>query len=485
MSREKNTRIQNMNEFVNADKASVDFYSDKAAVTTQIYPDDDGLYSEEKPSRTEDPRTDEPDTMEFESTDASERTATAHKHTDKGNIAVRGKVVAGHRNAPRKTESPNKKYSDIVNERNAGRRKKRFAFGKFLIIYSIVLLVLVAAGSILFAVYLNNYENTRPDTFAAETAEKFSDDTVLAAFIKKNCEFTDVYDSADDIIESYVSYVNGAGFAYERANSFTDDAPVYYITANGTVVAEMTLTAADEDIFGLTEWDILELDILSYIPELRTITILAPAGSTVLVDGDEVTAEYITSSGVPDIIGEAAEYLEEIPEYDTYSLTTVKSDLTVTGLDENGESVSYSSSDTLFVAGGTASDEFILAISARTEVALTEYAKYFLGSSNSLSSYILPGSALYSSLFETTEFETADSLSGYSAVSCEFEKFEISDYAFIADDCFITDVSFSAEATTEDEAVANCCELTGVWVWVKSGGVWYLCSSDAAEVSYK
>ena len=506
-----------MNDFVNDDKASVDIYVDKIAATTQVFPDDADKYADAVDgknakrlantlkSQTRDLSNIRSANLEKEETSSLRRSKYAQaqdepasdssknkknksgKSTgDQGNVAVRGKVLASRSQPAQRTTASNKKYTDIVNERNSRskkeKNKKRFAFLKFLIIYAIVLLVLAAVGCVIFAIYLNNYENTRPDTFAAEVAERYTDTDTLTAFLKKNSDTIDCIDSTDDVISAYITYVSDAEFAYVEAPDSTDETPSYYITANGTTVAWFSLAAADEDIFRLTEWDLDELDILSYLPDLQEITVLAPVGASVLCNGEEISEEYITSEGVPAILEAAADYIDELPEFTTYTFSTVSDSITITGTDTDGSGIDFVSSGTIY-AGGTSTDEdLILSVSARTEVALSEFAQYIIETSNSLSDFVLPGSELYIELFgdEETEASYGSVFTLADVASYEFSDFEAANYTFYTDSCFTVTVNFTADLEITDESLSSAViTYTSTWLWIKQDGTWYLCYADA------
>ena len=188
---------------------------------------------------------------------------------------------------------------NYVQPNESSRRKKRVGkFGRFLIIYSAVFLVLIAIGLTFFWKYISAYEISRPehviDDFILSMQNENGTDTLREHFQVSEFENKD---AVFDKISS--TYFKGQDCSYRKmAGEYTDNSPVYIIRAGGADLYKVTLEPKGEKAagFGFQLWEVSGIALMD--SSTRTITIEAPADTTIKVNDIDVPGSYITDDHV-------------------------------------------------------------------------------------------------------------------------------------------------------------------------------------------
>jgi hypothetical protein len=124
----------------------------------------------------------------------------------------------------RKGESGSRRYSDIREEkrvkqqkqngsrRSSGGKKKMGKWGKFLIILSAALLVILIVGCIIFSSFLGSYEKGQHSNIAASVVEEFSSKSSLTSYLNKNKDKIHCLEDFDSLVSGYADSLEARDF---------------------------------------------------------------------------------------------------------------------------------------------------------------------------------------------------------------------------------------------------------------------------------
>ena len=387
----------------------------------------------------------------------------------------------------RKGASSSRKYTDIREERRAKQaaesrkqakssgKKKMGKWGKFLIILSAALLVILVVGCIIFNSFLKKYEEGQHSNVAASVVKEFSTSSSLNSYLKKNADKINCLEDFDNLVEDYTASLDGKKISYVYDAASTADSPKYNITADGTVVAKVTMEKDGKGAFGLTKWKVGKLDVTSFIPGAKSYNILVPEGSTVTVNGTVLDESYITGEGIPEVLKGSVDFIQNPPSFTTYTVSGFTRTPDVTAVDASGSSVNLSESENTFMAGQAADQDFIDEVKPICERGLESWATYFIYMSHNLDLYILEDSEVYKFIFGGDDYDPINPwlYNWEQIVDYDFSEFEVSNFVKYADDCFTCDVKYHLDITFSEAGMSDDNqELDATWVWVADGDSW-------------
>ena len=188
--------------------------------------------------------------------------------------------------------------TDDIGDERKGRKKRASKFGRFLLIYSAVFLVLLAIGLTFFWKYIAAYEISRPehviDDFILSMENEDGTDTLRALF--KVSEFEDK-DAVFDKISG--TYFKGQNCTYRKMpGEYTENSPVYIVRSGTADLFKVKLNPKGENAagFGFQLWEVSSLELVE--GSTRTITIEVPSDAAIKVNDIEVPETYITNNQV-------------------------------------------------------------------------------------------------------------------------------------------------------------------------------------------
>ena len=412
--------------------------------------------------------------------------------------------VSQNSSGQKRTTAPNRKYSDIMEEKRTsanrpvssrsssskssssrlssskkkkGSKKKGAGFKKFLIVYSAIWVVLIILTAIILSSFLKSYEKGLASTVAAEVAEEFKSTSKLEAYLEKNSKLVQAGETVLGYEDSYMSYIDGKEITYVQDNSnSTTETTVYKVLADGSPVALLYMTKTGSGGFGLKTWELSAIDTSVAFTDITTYSILVPEGSTVAVNGTTLEESSITGTGIPSVLEGTVDFLSDPPEFTTYEFKLVSGTPEITGTDADGTDLVFQESGNSFVAGGAASQEFIDEVSDRVESGLKEWALYFIYQSFGLEDYILDDCEWHAYIFGSDEMDPINPwLYNWEYIEdYEFSEFDVKNYIKYSDDCFAVDVKYHLDITfTDSKYNDDNQEIDATWVWIKdTDGVW-------------
>ena len=373
--------------------------------------------------------------------------------------------------------------SSAAKARNNLFRKRKRKFRKYLLIYIAALIVLLIIGCIAFSSYLASYERQQPSHVAEIVVESYGSQEGIINLLTENAAKTGAADNIDAIAQSYATNIAGKKISYKENNDFRPDSPSYDITADGQIVAKVSFVPAESgsDAFHNTKWTIQSLNVTDYLPNAITITVDAPAGATVTVNGKALDDSYIESTGVPAILENSIQFLKEPPQFNTYRMSGLLSDPDVQVTDESGTALTVTKAENSYSASPAADQAFIDSVEERVYDAIDNYATYFIHMSFDLANYIVYGSDLYSYIFGSDTMDPiATALYMFEDIeSYDFAERSADNYVKYADDCFTVDIKYALDMVFTDPTYEdNNQKMDATWVFVIEplDGSW--CISD-------
>ena len=200
------------------------------------------------------------------------------------------------------------------------RKPKTSKFGIGLLIYAVSLALACTVAIGVLCSFLASFERNRPDRAAQEYIDSLDENTLKSLMGKwGSCEF----ETADVLFgESVFSEKNELKFR-KKADEYTAQAPVYYVTAGNARIGRFELVPDGKDSFGITRWKTGETELFAdeILPDPKTYTVRVPMGAAVTVNGVPAANKYRTEVGVK-YTGNVyfGDFYKENQRCDTYTL---------------------------------------------------------------------------------------------------------------------------------------------------------------------
>lgn len=226
---------------------------------------------------------------------------------------------------------------------------RRSGFARALILYTVVLVVAAVAVMAVLWKYLEAYEFTRPENvmsqFEQMADEQYWETAITSSFAVTPSEFETKSQLEDELC---LSLLRDGKMTYVKDKVYTDAAPVYLVSVNGVELCRVYMSpqAGGEAGFGLQYMSINKVELLAdfIAPKARSITITAPVGATVTVNGIAVSESYL-SDAAPD-----TSYLPELEQNATdllccYEIANIYGTVEIAGTAANGDTLVAEKSD--------------------------------------------------------------------------------------------------------------------------------------------
>lgn len=240
-------------------------------------------------------------------------------------------------------------------EEKKGRRSapdeppRRSGFARALILYTVVLVVAAVAVMAVLWKYLEAYEFTRPENvmsqFEQMADEQYWETAITSSFAVTPSEFETKSQLEDELC---LSLLRDGKMTYVKDEAYTDAAPVYLVSVNGVELCRVYMSpqAGGEAGFGLQYMSINKVELLAdfIAPKARSLTITAPVGATVTVNGIAVSENYL-SDAAPD-----TSYLPELEQNAAdllccYEIANIYGTVEIAGTAANGDTLVAEKSD--------------------------------------------------------------------------------------------------------------------------------------------
>lgn len=221
-----------------------------------------------------------------------------------------------------------------------GRRRWR----RFLLIYTVCLLLIGVVGCVTLYSYLGAYEASRPEHVMNTLMDNTSVDEwcgyVRDGFNSALGEFED----SDELFSGYFDAVlKDANYTYRRDRSgmSEDAAPVYVVRAGAVDLCRVTLSEKESAGFGMYIWEVGNIAPCFSVDSLQSVAVEidAPADQKIFLNGVEIAPEYIVDDKLPCPDMSALEQsFDEQAYFVRYRVAPLYGSISVTGSD--GQSLS-------------------------------------------------------------------------------------------------------------------------------------------------
>ena len=226
---------------------------------------------------------------------------------------------------------------------------RRSGFARALILYTVVLVVAAVAVMAVLWKYLEAYEFTRPENvmsqFEQMADEQYWETAITSSFAVTPSEFETKSQLEDELC---LSLLRDGKMTYVKDEAYTDAAPVYLVSVNGVELCRVYMSpqAGGEAGFGLQYMSINKVELLAdfIAPKARSITITAPVGATVTVNGIAVSENYLSDAASD------TSYLPELEQNATdllccYEIANIYGTVEIAGTAANGDTLVAEKSD--------------------------------------------------------------------------------------------------------------------------------------------
>ena len=219
------------------------------------------------------------------------------------------------------------------------RRRRRDHWGRFLLIWAIILLLLGAAGCFALYRYLGIYEITRPEIVMDEFIAQADANTLLQeALADVRLDVTE-FEDQQALYAAYLEAIDTSlPLTYRPDLASSGELQHVYIVRSGTQNLCSVVLRPDGSSpgFGRYFWKVQEVysaPITRTLPSV-TVTVDAIAGEQVLLNGKPLTDHYITEQNIA--ISNLSPYEAQrsvIPHFVRYTVGPLYSEVRVTGPD--------------------------------------------------------------------------------------------------------------------------------------------------------
>lgn len=217
--------------------------------------------------------------------------------------------------------------------------KKKHSFGRGMLIYAVVYLIVAAVGLAVFWNFIDAYEHSRPkntiDAYVAALTPADMCCKSLEADVQADLNLQSAEERSAIITASVSERVTYA----RKGSESTDARQVYVLRSGKQIIGEVVITAQEPDIYGFTEWEVSEDSFdFSYLMG-QPLSVTVPENFTVSVNGHVLDESYITENGVA--YPALEEFYEdyELPTMVTYTADAYLGQLEMTVADETGQPV--------------------------------------------------------------------------------------------------------------------------------------------------
>lgn len=202
--------------------------------------------------------------------------------------------------------------------------KKKKAYWIFLIVWSVILVLVLAGALVWFHGFLTNYQKvydeTRPKLFMEQNLDMFKKaDVDQIMKLSKPVEMGPLESEAQ--LKAYLTErIAGKKIGYgTKAGEHIEERPVYVVTVEDEPFAVVRLKKQDAAVeYGLPLWAINSIELLIAPGRERVLT--APATAKITVNGYELTADLVEEDGIVDERAAHFNGYAEIPTFTKYNL---------------------------------------------------------------------------------------------------------------------------------------------------------------------
>lgn len=346
--------------------------------------------------------------------------------------------------------------------------KKLNKFGVFLISYSGILVGIFLVLLVFLYGLLKDYEKSMPSHTMDKLIKEFTKDNIEQVLVDNSISVND-FESVSTIADYYREVLQDHEAFYKRkSGEYTNTSPVYLIKAGDTSIAKVTLAEGGRNGHNFTEWKVDKISIDGYIDANNEVTITAPTGAEVSLNGIKINDSYITQKDVTISSVKNVASFVTLPTNVVYKVSglmaqpKIEATLKGTALEVKTEgkttSISYPTDQALLDSQKSLIREIYQGYGKYiiNRFSLAEASKYLVGTAKTNISDI---PAVWAYLYGKT-------------YTYEFKNENISNMVKYSDNCFTCNVAYDLIVKWNEGEKTYNTKL--IYTFVKTKGAWYL-----------
>lgn len=330
---------------------------------------------------------------------------------------------------------------------------KRFVLG--MVIYALVFALIASAGLWLLWDFMEAYEASRPLNTIRSYVESVTPEDLCDGsedLLKQLDSNLQTREEACQVIRQSVAQE----FSYAKKSSESSEFRQVYVLRSGRqVIGSFTISAGEEDQYGLRVWELTEksFDFSHLLGQSVSVTV--PSDFTVSVNGNALDGSYITETDIPYQVLEEFSGEFPLPSMVTYSAEGFLGEASLTVADRNGNPVEITEETNYGLLLPECSDEEKVAMDELTEQFLKRYVAFTGGTSGSVSGdysrlcrHLVPEGKLAKKLYTALE-----GLRYAQSVRDTIKSTAINQYARLGEGRYYCDVTYTVETVGKKGAV--------------------------------
>lgn len=358
--------------------------------------------------------------------------------------------------------------------------EKSGRFGRGMLIYALLFLVIAAAVLSWFYVRMAAYERSRPNSVVENYIDALTSERVAELSSGIIDDVSPDIQTRDECVSLLLSMLKDSKYV-RNIKECTDYSLSYYLKNNDTLLDKIVLTLGKEDKFGFTPWA-LESDELLSENIVHSRTLILEPGCSVLVNGKELDDSHITDNNTPlSLLKDFYGRYDELPHLVTWDTGKYISDLPVTILDKNGQEVDGAIDEAVLTDNCTAAEKD--EISALMDKYIEKYVAFTSGTHNNP----------YSNYYECSEYVVDNSdlqkrlksaiggLGFASSLGDHIDSIDINRCMNIGNDRYAADVTYVVTTKGSNGNVTTN-SYSGIYILARTGESGRLKVED--EVTY-
>lgn len=201
-------------------------------------------------------------------------------------------------------------------------------------------------------------------------------------------------------------------------------------------------------------------------------TIRVPQGSAVTVNGTKL--EGASAADLPEVIEYSSRFVDDIPEYVSYTVNAAPEGLEVSGEDADGNKLAFDQDGHDFTGSSIASQDFVDEVSELVEDGLYCWGLYFINKAE-LKRYVYYDSELFGMIFGSGDYDWINNtFYNYEYISdYDYSELKAENYRTYGDECFTVDVSYKLNVYFDDADRTDPNQyMNATMVWLVEGDSW-------------
>ncbi len=354
-------------------------------------------------------------------------------------------------------------------------KKRLGAFWIFYFSFVAFLALVIVVGAALFYDFMDAYESSLPSNAASEFLVSLDEDALAGLMESAYNEVRSGYEE-DDTLGVICAAVLDAGLTYtECAAEYSSESPVYDFYC-GEPLFRLYLSSSDDGSYGFLSYSVDKTEVYSdwFADEAAEITFVVPTGTDAEINGNAVTASYLTGETYESGAGSAFENLADYGLYlEEYSVSGIIGEVTLTA-EYGGSALSFALSDdgvytSDFVFEETRTYTVYAPADAAVAINGVLIGEEYAVTCGDISEYLV-----------ISEFESADAMPQYAA-------YAVSGLIFAPEvSASCGDYALAAAYTGENECVFDVSDdMRTDYVVIVPSGVTLYCNGSVVGDDYK